>query len=171
MITPMFLFGTDHRYQCGGRDCEPEKAEIFKAELRAFCQTYNIRRLAEEMTIDGRRNYQVNITNVETLANELQITHQEVDLNVADRELIKLGDSAMLNGLSVTKFKDGGGKFRAAFGQVSNDIRERVWASRILSSNPWPVLFVLGADHVKSFRRIAHRLGIESAIIYEDYAP
>ena len=170
MPTSLFLFGTDHRLQCGGRDCTTQQAETVAQELQAVCRLYKIRRVVEEMTVEGRRNYEVESTVVNRIARDLDLVHQEIDLNALERQALSISDATLFNGIRTFRQRDGGTGLRVTLDAVSDEIRERVWALRILQGKPWPVLFVLGANHVKTFRKVWHRLGTDAAIVYEDFA-
>ena len=169
MPTSLFLFGTDHRLQCGGRDCTPEQSGVFSNEIRGVCHLYKIRRIAEEMSTDGLRNYEVDQTNIEKVAFELNLPYQQVDLNALERQALSMTDATLLNGIQSFRQRDGGTTLRGSIDAIADEIRERIWALRILEKKPWPVLFVIGANHVKTFRKVWHRLGTDAAIVYEDY--
>lgn len=171
MSTCLFLLGTDHKYQCGGRDCSSDQAKAFATEVRTACNSHNIRRIAEEMTLDGRRNYEVEETIAQGIAREFAIHHHEVDLSKCERNGLSITDSAVLKAKSAFRSRDGGGRLKSAFDTLSNQVRERVWAARIMNDTPWPVLFILGADHIATFRTVWRRLGGSATVLREDYAP
>lgn len=171
MTTSIFLFGTDHKYQCGGRDCTFDQAQAFATQVRIACCNHNIHRIAEEMTVDGRKNYQVEETIAQCIARDLDVYHHEVDLSMCERNALSITDSAVLSARSTFRSRDGGGRLRAKFDALSDEVRERVWAARIMNNNVWPVLFILGADHVTTFRAVWRRLGGSVIVVCENYAP
>jgi hypothetical protein len=170
MPTTVFLFGTDHRLQCGGKNCTPAQSAAIQDEVRAACSLHRIGRIAEEISIDGLNHYDVTRTNIERVASLLELPYQQVDVSAAERALIALDDRSMLNAVQSFRNRDAGERTRSRFERLLNETRERIWAGRLLTSTVWPVLFVVGSDHVKSFRTVWHRLGTEAAILYEDYA-
>jgi hypothetical protein len=95
--TALFLFGTSHKYQCGGRDCSRDQVHAFAAQVREICSEHNIQRIAEEMTLDGRKRYEVSETIARGIARDLMIHHHEVDLSECERNAISIVDSAALN--------------------------------------------------------------------------
>jgi hypothetical protein len=154
VTTSLFLLGTAHKYQCGGRDCSSDQAQAFATQVHIACRDHNIHRIAEEMTVDGRKNYHVEETIAQGIARELAIHHHEVDLSKFERNTLSITDSAVLNAMSAFQSRDGGGKLRAKFEALSHQVRERIWAARIMNNNNWPVLFILGAGHVTTFRAV-----------------
>lgn len=165
------LFGTDHRYQCGGDSCTPTQIEATRQEILSCCIANSIKRISEEMTTDGRINYRVTETIGSKVARELGIEHQDVDLSIAERTVLALNDSTALNIKNRIRTRDAGGKLFRVFEEIINQTRERVWIARILAGQRWPVLFILGANHLVAVERILKRLGASVDIAQEDYAP
>jgi len=50
-----------------------------------------------------------------------------------------------------------------------NDQRRLIWSSELNGFNTFPVLFVLGADHVDSFERLLSKSGFQPVIIVRDW--
>lgn len=171
MQTPLYIFGTDHRYQCGGLDCTPDQLRAFHKQISTACQNHSIQRVAEEMTFDGRTNYEVEETIAQIVAREFAIHHHDVDLTSCERQALSISVSAVLSAKSAFRSRDGGAKLRAKFDLLADQVRERVWAARIMNSPAWPVLFIVGADHVTSFCKVWRRLGGTVIVLCKNYAP
>lgn len=166
----LFLFGTDHRLQCGGPNCLPTESAAFVEEISHVCRAHGVKRISEEMSADGLTRHGVLATNTCTAASSLGLPHEQVDLDMAEQYALGLFDAALLSALSLKRQPDGGGRLRARIGKVSDEVRERVWALRILRGDQWPVLLVLGADHINSFQRVWNRLrvgGVE--VVHQNY--
>lgn len=171
MSANLFLFGTDHKFQCGGYDCTVEQAASFSEALSSACFNYSIRRIAEEMTEDGRINYGVKETIASRVAHSMSIAHQDVDINKTERAALSLTDSAVINAKLPFGSRDGGSRLRAKFDLMVAQTRERIWAARLMNSSAWPALFILGADHVDSFHLIWRRLGGSVYVVHKNYIP
>jgi len=167
----LYLFGTSHKYQCGGRDCSRDQADAFATQVREICIKYNIKRITEEMTLDGRKRYEVSETIAKGIASDLMIHHHEVDLSECERNALSIVDSAVLKARLVFRSRDGGEKLRIKFDKLTDQVRERVWVARIMNSNSWPVLFILGADHISTFSKVWRSLGGNVEVLWQDYTP
>lgn len=179
MMTPIFLFGTDHVYQTGGysknKSCTDEQKKTFAEEVRNICKSKDIKRIAEEMTADGRKKYSVNETIAQGIARESNMYHHEVDLTECERMILSITDCTVPNARPAFPSQDGGQLLGQKFSAMSYEVRERVWAARIMSFQSskiiWPVLFILGANHVIAFQKIWRCLGGNIKVIHEDYQP
>lgn len=171
MSACLFLLGTDHKFQCGGRDCSLDQALGFATYVRIVCQQHNIQRIAEEMSLDGRIRYEVEETVAQRIARELKIHHHEIDLSRSERNALSLADSTFLNAMSPFQSRDGGISLRNKFDALTDEVRERVWAARIMSGSQWPVLFILGTDHVITFQKVWCRLDGTVELLRKDFAP
>lgn len=195
MTTSIFLFGTDHKYQCGRKvkdkinqqimpveltaeqnkdNCTLEQEQKFKNEVHKAYAENDIHSIAEEMTEYGRSKYEVNETIAKVIARELDIHHYEVDLTEDERKTLKIfDDTPLLNAkLQLSPQGDGGAQLIKRFDELKNEIRERVWAARIINNNAcWPVLFILGSKHIISFQRIWRHLGGNAVVLHTDFKP
>lgn len=171
MAAQLYIIGTDHRFQCGVPNCRPEEAEQFAAKLRSLCKAYKIRRIAEEMTAYGRRRYQVSETMVQKVAREMKLFHHDTDLSLAARHALAVTDDTVLRASRALPVKDAGEKISNALDDLRNELRRRVWVARILRGSPWPVLVVIGANHVQPFRRLWRKFGVNVKILHEDWGP
>ena len=50
-------------------------------------------------------------------------------------------------------------------------IRERYWLDRMTDLDIWPALFVCGAEHIRYFRDLAEKNGIEVVVAADDWEP
>ena len=171
MTVQLFILGTAHKFQCGGRDCTAEQAEQFATELRSACKSYGVRRIAEEMTAYGRKHYQVGETVAYKVAQEMTIYHHDIDLSPSARHALAITDCTVIRASRALPVKDAGEKLSNALDDLRNELREREWVARILRGSPWPVLAVIGADHVRAFRKLWRKFGIKVEILHEDWEP
>lgn len=170
MAADLYILGTNHPLQCGSTECSDRNVEAFAAELRRLCSKFKIQRLVEEMTDEGLKRHNVTETVCSRVAGEIGAAYEIVDLNQIQRRALCIDDSPVITTVMRHHISDGSG-FREAFDDLADGVRERVWVARILSGNQWPVLFLCGAYHVVSIRRLWRGLGLESKIIHLDYEP
>jgi hypothetical protein len=171
MGAALYILGTSHPLQCGTAACAQVTIDAFHKELRKICDVRKIRRIAEEMTTEGLKQQGVTETIAEKVAKSMGIAHHNVDLTTKERSEIALDDSSVINAVRSLGISDRVGAFREAFDELVDDVRERCWSGRILARNEWPTLFVCGANHVKSVRRLWCCLGIDAVIVHVDYEP
>lgn len=170
MATDLYILGTSHPLQCGSDEFTQESIIAFDAELRRLCESFKIRRIAEEMTIDGLARFNVAESVGQRVAKGIGIAHQPVDLTPQERIGISIDDSVVIATVRRYHIFDGG-PFREAFDDLADGIRERVWLVRMLSREEWPILFICGSDHVISVRRLWRRLGVDAKVVHRDYEP
>lgn len=169
MATQLFIIGTAHGFKCGGLNCTSEQSEEFASELRSVCKTYGVRRMAEEMTADGRKYNKVNETVVHKVAREMDICHQDIDLDLAARQALAITDDTVLRASQTLPVNDAGEKFAIALDDLRNEIRERVWVARVLKEKLWPVLVVIGANHVQTFGMLWGKFGVTVKVLHKDW--
>lgn len=171
MTIHVYIVGTAHQIQCGNtKKAAREKIVAFQKEISGICSQYKIRRVAEEMSIDGLDRQSVDKTTGNRVATDYGICHHYVDVSRSARAELSLDDAlpavALLNVDVPNKHRliEGVQKFRHEF-------RERVWIARIISHNTWPVLFVCGSDHVIAVHELFRQLGMNSRILHSDFDP
>jgi hypothetical protein len=165
-----YILGISHPLQCGSAECTQANILAFDAELRRLCRTFEIRRIAEEMSADGLTHHKATETIGQRVARDVGIQHQAVDLSQEERDAFSIDDSVVIATVQRCGIFDGG-PFREAFDDLADGIRERVWVARVMSGEEWPILFICGSDHAVSVRRLCRGLGINAKIIHRDYEP
>ena len=170
MTADIYILGTSHSIQCGSSECDDYKILEFDREIRRICSDFSIKRIAEEISLDGMDYQQVSSTVCQRITDKSQIKLQHVDLGKEERSILSLGDAAMINLLSTGLTPDIE-QFRSQFGNLVHAVRERVWVARILSKRGWPVLFVCGANHAVPVHALFLQLGISAKIVHSDYDP
>jgi hypothetical protein len=146
--------------------------EEFRKFIRVLCQSNDIKFIAEEMTDEGLKEYSVQETICQSIALELDIDILPVDIDQELREKIGIDDL----GLSKAAIPDGQLEPDEALKKsynhnLSNPIRECSWLAHIIINNSWPTLLVCRANHVKGVIYRAQNIGVETAIVSEDYKP
>jgi len=164
MPVALFIVGTSHDLQCG----LTSNTAAFEAELDQICEKHKIKRIAEEMSADGLRNHQVDETVAVRIAPRHACQHEYIDLTQEEREGLHLGNGPKLDTTKELFYGDG-----TVFGQVwedlANAVRERLWIARLLAHQVWPTLFICGADHAESVRRLWCGLGLRAVVLHRDF--
>ena len=170
MDVQLFILGTGHTLQCASRGTDAARVAAYEAELRRICTEYEIARVVEEMSRDGLSYQEVECTVGKRVVASLGLEHQMVDLELAERDGLSLGDGPMLN-VVLNQNLPNDEAFRTAFDALGDAVRERVWIGRMLSLRSWPVLFICGADHTNSVEALWRSLALPVTVLHRDYEP
>ncbi len=170
-MTQLVILGTSHPLQCGDSSVSASQAALFENELHRLVENHQIRRIAEEMSPEGLARYNVARTIGEKVATSLGLEHYNVDLNAQERNSLGLNDQPLSTIREIHNPADSGAWFRDSITIVADEVRERVWLSRLLVSKTWPTLFICGAKHVQPIRRLWHQLALEYILAHSDYVP
>lgn len=170
-MTQLHILGTGHKLQCGVPPHSATEVAAFEEELHRLCSKYSIARIAEEMSADGLASNGVSVTLAGRFCQQQNLQHQYVDLGRAERNILSIDDSPILTTVMHQSLSDGGAQFRGAMSILADEVRERVWISRLLALSSWPCLFVCGASHVSPVFRLWHSVGFEVKVAHFDYAP
>lgn len=169
-MTHLIVFGTSHTLQCGHSSLPAASVQSFEDEVRRVIAIHSPTRIAEEMNSDGLVRHAVTETVAQRVAREVGIEHQHVDLTQADRVMLGLGDGPLSTILHLYNPTDGGEGFRNGISELEGEIRERVWAFRILNLLSSPVLFICGSLHVGPFVRLWRLQGLKCEVAHFEYS-
>jgi len=147
----VYLIGVNHKYQLG-LGGEPIRVEGTPAEFAEFEQfirdsidTYHIRAVAEEMSLAALKKHFISGDSVLCrLARAAGVAHRYCDPDPETRNRLNI---------------------------ESNDHRERHWIEELTSLNVFPVLFVLGADHIDSFGLLLREHGFTPSTLARAWQP
>jgi predicted methyltransferase len=177
MTPTIFIFGTNHRLQCGAEKCSKEHIENFRGYVREICEAHAVQFVVEEMSEKGLERYDVQSTVARQVAKELALAHEYTDLDDSERSRLHISDGDLAGiALSLSRREQSNrgnaSCTREALTQrLSNPIRERYWAATILAKDVWPTLFICGADHVLSVSSILGGLVERICILEYDHDP
>ena len=157
----LFIVGTSHTIQIGSLE--------FKSFLDELCRVFNIRALAEEMSMNALEERGSSTTIPMQVASVLQIPHRLCDPNSEQRDRLGIHQvSDIRRQIFITNSNLSDSEILKRL-EESNARRERHWLEQLRTLNSWPVLFVCGADHVASFFRLASQEGIITEIAVKDW--
>ena len=181
-----YILGTDHRMQGGQLDDEQitlTLIEEFKNELQRIVQKYHVEVIFEEWSSDASTVQGVQHTILQEIFPTGRLKPIQIDLDEEARSLLGCRGECINVSRHLRKFI---GKEISnvricetdpTSGQVSScdcttladEIRERVWVTRIRAKGIWPALFVCGSFHVENTRDLLNRFGVPSEILHEDF--
>lgn len=146
----VFLVGTDHQYQYP----KNKHSDEFRKLVAATCKSHNVKAIAEEMSLDALSLHGGGATQSvgKQVADSFRIRHCYCD--PSRKEQIKLG-------IAHPGKKD----------PSEDAIRERCWLKHLLEMDTWPVLFVCGRDHTKSFPALLRGNCIVMRLLFTDWKP
>lgn len=146
----IFLVGVNHKYQFGPdgviiRYGPPEAFAEFRQFLRDTIAGHGIRAVAEEMSLAALRRHSLPCDSIPCrIAAELNLPHRYCDPDPEIQERLNTD---------------------------SNDKREKYWIQELMSLNVFPVLFVLGCDHIETFQLLLLGHGLTPLVVARDWQP
>ena len=176
MRPAIFILGTSHPLQCGAAKCGADNIALLEEKVRQVLSEHGIGRIAEEMSEDSLRDQLGDEAGRGTVCQRITrgtgIGVDFVDLDREERDRLGLSDR-VINGFTFSYGEDDTERaaIREAFNALCGKVRERVWVGRVLSGGEWPVLFVCGADHAVSVRKLFEGVGVQATIICRDFDP
>jgi hypothetical protein len=138
------LIGVNHKYQIGPHgvvrvDASDEDFEEFAKLIRAAVESHSIRGVAEEMSVPALRKHFVNGPSFPCeLAAKIGLPHRYCDPEPKMQEALNIKSSKQ---------------------------REDFWLQEIKRFNIFPLLFILGADHVDSFEALLTESGMQPIVV------
>ena len=147
-LKTVWLIGTDHQYQLPHNKGSDE----FRKLVAATCTSHDIKAIGEEMSLDGFKNTSSKQSVCKQVADSFRIRHCYCDPGHEERDKL---------GIPYTGKSD----------PYADAIRRRCWFEHILNLDSWPVLFVCGADHTKSFTALLCKNDIDVHILVANWKP
>lgn len=170
MMKQIALIGTSHKYQKEDKDCSKQDVQAFKDFLEKACRVYNIRTVAEEMSEQALEEAHRNNSIPQQAAKALSLKHLFCDPDGERRALLGIEYETAIVEVFFDRVSCDEAKRRKC---ESRTKRELYWLERLqtVPESEWPVLFICGADHVKSFKGILEDNGFSVETIADDWSP
>jgi hypothetical protein len=155
---PVYLVGTRHRFQ-GWRKllCVTPKHQLdeFKTFLQKAIHDYDIRSVAEEMSLEALTKYsRPDMPPGKSIpflaAEEVGLPHKYCD-----------PDSVRRHALNITQNDD----------EKDRKKREDEWLAELIPFASFPCLFVLGSEHVSGFSDILSASGFKPILLEQEWWP
>jgi len=167
-MTQIYIIGTDHNFQ-KGQGCHKEDVDVFKEYIHEMCDLTQAKAIGEEMSREALDEAGVKTSVCEVVANELTLRYCLCDPDRATRQKLGIRQE---NDIRLEGFQNDWAP-EIVKKKISDEHRKReeIWLSHIDNLYRYPVLFVCGANHVKSFSDLLSGKGLRSQVLSEDWAP
>jgi hypothetical protein len=145
----VFLVGVNHQYQIGP-DIDPaveasaEDFSKFEGFLQTVIERYNIKGIAEEMSLCALRKWRVRGDSFPCrVAEDMGKPHRYCDPDAAAQKA----------------------------SNMTNSQRQQYWIQKLISFDTFPVLFILGADEVESFEGLLTEAAFQPFVVERNWQP
>ena len=160
----VYLLGVDHKYQHNSEHYIPVSKQAisdFKSYLKSICISKRIKTIGEEFH-ESHLKEDREMSVPKEVASDIGVCHKYCEPD--DDEATKLGYKTPLfqgRNESIEEFEKRD--------RENEKIRELGWISKIMSLNKWPILFICGPLHVKSFSNLLRKQSINVIIVHENW--
>ena len=159
----VLLIGTRHDYQ---RPSTPGSEE-FRSLVTATCEDQDIKAIAEEMNLEGLVSYGAKQSICEQVADSFRILHRYCEPSIEEQKKLGIKEPSKN---SPSDFSFNPCRHGVDPDQIAYDaIRERHWLKHLLKLDAWPVLFVCGSNHTKSFPALLRANGIVVRVLFTNW--
>lgn len=157
----VIIIGTSHSIQL--------KSDKLKYFLEDLCRVHNISAVVEEMNSDTLEERDCSASIPMQVARFLGVLHLFCDPSRAERVRLDIlqENDIRAQGFLRNWFEE---EVQQRIAE-SHAKRERYWFDQLRDLDQWPILFICGADHVKSFSLLLEKNGIEVHIAARDWSP
>jgi hypothetical protein len=168
-VIVVYIVGTDHRLQTADGRATARQIESFRSFLREVCQSRRVVAIAEEMCVEGVRQFSLEESICLQEAKRLGLHHRYCDPDTEERKPLNIRTKSELE---MEVFFD-----RLTRADLAEEVRrasakrEKIWVDRLRALNASPVLFVCGADHPHSFADEVRAAGFAAEIVAADWSP
>jgi len=159
------IVGTSHSLQIG---CASESlAQDLTEFLSGICDRRRVRAIAEEMNGEALAEKCVAASIGMRLAKERALAHCMVDPDSAVRAALGISQE---NDIRISAWNRSLSRAETeALVQAEYGKRERYWLGQLQDLDTWPVLFICGANHVRSFSTLLTDCSIQNSIEADDW--
>jgi hypothetical protein len=168
----IYLIGiNNHGLQHNGINCE---SLIMRNKFCKFLEDkirkYNITLVVEEFNDDALKISRANIATIQTLADKMKVKHLFCEPSIQERQNKDIFSSGEIlhNKLGI-KFErtldESEQKIFDKEIKKSFNTRERIWFEKIKKHTYKTIIFICGADHIKSFESLLIDKGYKSGVI------
>jgi hypothetical protein len=141
----IYLVGSNHTYQFGARlfcDVSENALSEYRSFLQESIERYKIVEIAEEMNIEALKKHFVNENSVAfNLAQKLGLAHCHCE------------------------------KVRGTNSKTTDEQREKYWIEQLETFNSFPAIFILGSNHVASFKKLLETSGFQPIVLVDEWKP
>jgi hypothetical protein len=164
-VNSLVLIGTSHEYQMRSNAAASE----FEALIDEVCTRFQVRAIAEEMSLEALAQKNASVTVCKGVADDRDLCHRYCDVNSEQRAALGVRSENDIKAKGWLAGWDAETIEREI--RKSHAIREHYWLAQLREMNCWPMLFVCGANHVAPFQALLKVGGISTHIRAHDWAP
>ena len=163
----VFVVGTEHSIQARMPASDSSLCDEFLAYVLNQSAQHSVKAIAEEWSGESADARQATSTIAAEAADALHLSYDSSDPDFATRNSLEIEDRAGVRlELARRRISEIEADERIA---VSHERRESHWLQRLLQLHCDPILFVCGAEHVRSFARLLATHGHEAEVLFEDW--
>jgi hypothetical protein len=174
MITRLLhMIGTSHHYQygMGAKRGEVACTEAQESAFRDFAHSSalacQVEAIAEELNEEGLREAGKPVSVLQSLANDLDLPHLFCEPDRSERDVLGAAEETLIRMQALMNVQSE----EVVQAQLEEQfrIRETVWLQRLEGLSVWPVLFVCGANHVRSFSARLAAPGVSVKVVHPNW--
>ena len=158
----VFLVATKHEAQYPSK----QGSEDFRQLVTVTCRSQDIKAIGEEMNRDALNDNNTRESVCKQVADKLKIQHRYCDPSIEKQ--ISLGIEEPRKVTPAEHSIDPDLYKMDSHVERTFGIREGEWLKCLLELDTWPVLFVCGYNHTKSFPELLHGNGIDMPEIFKN---
>lgn len=179
MARKVYILGTSHEYQRNDDSCPPYSINEFKLYLKTICHTYGINAIGEEMsqTAIEDNNRSISIPKLFTQEHG-HLDHKYCDPDRNEQKILGIKESGYFTQTKKLPEFLQPEEIRKLTQEEADKLewkedlkREPIWLCKILELDVWPLLFICGPKHVKSFRMLLTAEPFNAKIINTNWEP
>jgi hypothetical protein len=163
------LIGTVHEYQLAGCKTSTTDLSEFADFLRRTCTKCGVVAVLEELSLDALRMAGSLESVPAAIARDLHLSHCYCDPGTSERKSLGIADDQQIEIAAWSQNWPARKKRRQI--DEAHGARERYWLEHMRRLNLWPAIFICGADHVQSFKRLLVGDGIDATVARRDWRP
>jgi hypothetical protein len=103
------------------------------------------------------------------IADAIGVPHRYCDPDNRQRQILGICDETDIRSRAFLNNWNGAATDQKV--RASHESRERFWLDQLLVLDLWPVVFVCGANHAKSFSSVLKLRGLHVDVVANDWAP
>lgn len=158
------LVSTNHEFQCLNPLDNSEEIRQHQEMITDLCFQHSISAIAEEMSFEALKMHGLTKTVAQQVCASLHLRHQFSDPPFLAREELgiftdnDIRTDHRLKG-STKDVEDADAQARGS--AHSNPLRKKFWLKKIRELNSWPLLFICGENHFRSFAELLSKYNIK----------
>lgn len=164
-----YILGTNHIYQRDDELCEPGTVDAFIEYLDSVCKSHGINAIGEEMSISTLHDFGRAVSIPKKFASTHGKRHKYCDPDRAEQAKLGIREACVVRYDVREK--------HLPEEQITQLIweedlkREPCWLCKIQELNVWPLLFICGSDHIKSFTQLLSTIATAVHVVNQNWWP